>query len=154
MSFPVRFGAVLLVSTLLSLGCRNPQQCSTGKASLADEGPMMEPGGDCIGCHSKDEGPAYTLAGTVMAATDDDDRCAGVAGLIVEITDANGAVLELPTNAVGNFFWTEPIAMPYEARVLGPNGARAMAAKQSTGACGSCHTASGANGAPGRILPP
>jgi hypothetical protein len=148
--------ALLLASTLLAFGCRDPQRCSTNKASLADEGPLMEPGGDCIGCHSKsDEGPAYSLAGTVMAATDDDDRCVGVGGLTVEITDANGAVLELTTNAVGNFFWSEPVAMPYEARVVGPNGSsRAMATPQSSGACGSCHTASGDKGAPGRILPP
>jgi hypothetical protein len=38
----------------------SPQVCSTSSAVSAGESAMMEPGGDCIGCHSGGEGPAFT----------------------------------------------------------------------------------------------
>lgn len=129
--------------------------CSSGATSDEDEGPTMRPGGDCIACHAREEeGPRYTVAGTVMGAYDDAERCAGVDETTVVITQANGQVLELPTNAVGNFFYSGSLSTPYTAKVKSSAGERAMSAAQSDGDCASCHTAGGRGGAPGRIIAP
>lgn len=123
-----------------------------------EESPLMHPGGTCITCHAQNgEGPTFVIAGTVMAGSDDDTDCNGVDGVTVEITDANGAVTSLTTNSAGNFYLEAKdgtIAMPYTAKVKKGGKERAMTAMQSDGECGSCHTAEGANGAPGRILAP
>jgi mono/diheme cytochrome c family protein len=132
----------------------HPENCSTNQTSYADEGADMEPGGDCIGCHARDEGPSYTIAGTVMGASHDDDRCVGTSGVTVEITEANGNVISLDANSVGTFFYQGPLATPYTAKVVSGGQELAMATPQSDGNCASCHTAQGANSAPGRILAP
>lgn len=132
-----------------------PANCSTDQASYADEGPSMEPGGDCISCHSREgEGPRYKIAGTVMGASNDDDRCAGIDGVTVEITGADGQVVTIDTNGVGNFFYNGPLSTPYTAKVVRGGSQLAMTTPQADGNCASCHTAEGANGAPGRILAP
>jgi len=135
-------------------GCNlGPANCSTGQVSRVEEGERMEPGGDCISCH-RDEGPRYTVAGTVMGAATDSDTCVGVPDVTVELTDANGVVLTLTANSVGNFFTRQAVAMPYTARVLSGGKERKMVAAQTDGDCASCHTDEGANGAPGRVLAP
>ncbi len=164
----VRF-SLALVLVLTSMGCdegRGEREdgegfdgpvdpCSTGETSNADEGERMAPGGDCNGCHGREgEGPIYTIAGTVMGALDDAERCAGPAGVTVEITDANGQVIELTTNSVGNFTYRGELATPYTARVLRDGVINAMATPQIEGSCGSCHTETGASSAPGRITAP
>ena len=131
-----------------------PEHCSTDQAVNVEEGETMEPGGNCITCHAGDEGPSYTIAGTVMGASDDDDRCAGLGGLSVEITDANGSVLVLATNSVGNFFHRGSVATPYTAKVRRGSDEVAMATPQTDTNCANCHTADGLNGAAGRILAP
>lgn len=128
--------------------------CSTGSTWKGGEGATMQPGGDCIGCHTSGEGPRFTLAGTVMGDYDDATGCNGIDGVQVHVTDANGTVRTLTTNAAGNFFSTAAIAMPYTIELEYMGSARAMGAPQSTGDCVSCHTASGSGGAPGRIIAP
>lgn len=138
-------------------GSAGPAVCSTDSAWEGGDGesPLMHPGGDCIGCHtSRGEGPKYTIAGTVMAAADDDTDCNGVEAVTVEITGADGTVLELPTNAAGNFYSSKTVATPFTAKIKKGSAVRAMVAAQSDGNCVTCHTAQGANGAPGRILAP
>lgn len=119
-----------------------------------EEGPTMAPGEDCIACHARGEGPDFTVAGTVMAAYDDMDDCTGVDGVTVRITGADDAVTELVTNASGNFYTSAAIATPYTIELERDGATRAMGAAQSDGDCMSCHTAEGANAAPGRILAP
>lgn len=131
-----------------------PENCSTNDASYADEGSNMEPGGDCISCHARDEGPNYTIAGTVMGASNDDDRCVGLDSATVVITGADGQVISLDTNGVGNFFYRGPLATPYTAKVVRDGKELAMTTPQVDGDCASCHTAQGANSAPGRVLAP
>jgi len=136
-----------------------PEVCSTSKAWTSGdrESPEMHPGDDCIGCHSSGEGPRFLIAGTVMNDLKDDTNCYGVEGVTVQITDANGKVNELTTNAAGNFYLESrggSLATPFTAKVLRGGKEKAMTAAQSNGACATCHTAGGANGAPGRILPP
>lgn len=115
----------------------------------------MHPGGDCIGCHAdQGEGPKYSVAGTVMGELDDDTDCNGMEGVTIEITDANGDVIELVTNGAGNFYTEKSVATPYTARVIKDGAERAMSGEQTETNCASCHTAEGTNGAPGRIQAP
>lgn len=132
-----------------------PENCSTNDVSNEDEGERMRPGGNCIDCHqSEGEGPRYTIAGTVMGAYHDDETCVGVDGVTVEVTGADGNVISLTANSVGNFFHTGSVATPYTAKVVSASGERPMAAAQTDTNCANCHTAEGASSAPGRILAP
>jgi hypothetical protein len=120
-----------------------------------EEDPRMHPGRDCIACHAREhEGPTYTIAGTVAPAAQEPDDCFGVAGVTVEITDANGGVYQLTTNQAGNFYLRDAIAVPYTARLVFEGRERRMVGAQSVGACNSCHTETGVNDAPGRIIVP
>ena len=101
---------LVVVALLLAVmgGCRNdlgipPKVCST-QAVGASTSPQMEPGGDCIGCHASGDGPRFVIAGTVMNALHDDTNCAGVAGVTVRVTGADGLSVEMVTNGVGNFY--------------------------------------------------
>lgn len=126
-------------------------------AVVLDEGDgssTMNPGQDCIVCHASGEGPTFTIAGTVMGAYADIDDCNGVADVTVTITDADGVVTTLTTNSAGNFYSTATLAMPYTAELSLGGQTRAMSTPQSDGDCASCHTAAGANDAPGRVISP
>jgi cytochrome c553 len=155
------FSAVGALMAAAGCGQSNasPAVCSTNSEwTQGDhESPLMHPGGTCIECHtSGGEGPKFTLAGTVMGATDDDTDCNGVESATVEITGADGKVTTLTTNAAGNFYIESQTALstPYTAKIIQGGKERAMTAAQTVGDCNTCHTAEGANGAPGRILLP
>ncbi len=119
-----------------------------------EESPDMNPGEDCIACHSRGEGPEFTLAGTVMGAYADLDDCNGIQGVTVRVTDADGVVTELATTEAGNFYTRADIAMPYTIELEKDGQTSRMVSAQSDGACASCHTADGAGGAPGRVVAP
>jgi len=133
-------------------------RCATGLrwAGGDAESPLMHPGADCIGCHASGEGPEFVVAGTVQAAIDDPTDCYGVPGAAVTITDATGKSVATTTNEAGNFYVDarDALVMPIAAVVELDGRLRSMTAQQMTGACASCHTATGASGAPGRILAP
>ena len=135
--------------------------CATGQWwALRDlESELMHPGGDCTSCHTaRREGPRYPIAGTVMADYNEAEDCRGVDGPVVEIYGADGSLLqELTTNAAGNFFSLVAIPeeqLPYTARVVYDGRVRSMLSPQTVGQCNSCHTATGLNSAPGRIVLP
>jgi hypothetical protein len=139
----------------------DPDACVTGQwwAQRDRESELMHPGGDCTSCHtSRREGPRYAIAGTVMADYAEAEDCRGVDGPVVEIYGADGTLLqELTTNSAGNFFSLEAIPaeqLPYTARVIYDGRVRRMLSPQTTGQCNSCHTATGLNSAPGRIVLP
>lgn len=144
------------------VGCEDdaPEVCSTGSTWTEGEdgSPLMQPGGNCIQCHAEEgEGPLFVLAGTVMNAFDDDTNCNGVEGVTVQITGADGQIVELTSNSAGNFFLRASegsVAKPYTAKLIYEGKERPMGTPQSEGACASCHTPEGANGAPGRIVAP
>jgi hypothetical protein len=124
-----------------------------------EESPNMNPGEPCISCHTSErEGPDLTIAGTLYPTAHEPDDCNGAAssGTYVKVTDAAGRVFELTPRSSGNFMLEEPDAftMPYTARVVSPDGERVMVAKQHDGDCNACHTESGDDGAPGRIMVP
>ena len=150
-----------IAAALTAVACGNgnaaPAVCSTNSdwTQGDQESPLMHPGSACIECHSAGEGPRFTLAGTVMAATNDDTDCNGAQGATVEITGADGTVTKLTTNAAGNFYIDKAtLSTPYTAKIIQGTKTRAMSAAQTNGDCNTCHTAAGANGAPGRILLP
>jgi len=138
-----------------------PLQCSSGRywRDDDDESPEMHPGRACIACHSQDdEGPRLTIGGTVYRTAHEPDDCNGGLGaserIVVQITDANGMVIELTVNRAGNFLYEGSVALPYSAKVIAGGKERAMPPKQTSGDCNSCHTVNGTNGAPGRIMAP
>jgi hypothetical protein len=121
------------------------------------ESGLMNPGAACIACHASGEGPLFVLAGTVYSSANEADNCGGVStGLTIVITDANGAVTNLTPNDMGNFYLERAtVALPFNAKVVNAAGMeRAMAAAQMSGDCNTCHTQTGAQGAPGRIMAP
>ncbi len=135
--------------------------CATGKQwqSGNAESPRMHPGMACTACHAASgEGPIYGIAGTVFPELDEPDDCAGVEGVTVRITDSLGAVRETTSNTAGNFYMSSAtvnaLAPPFTVTLLFEGRERAMLAAQNPGDCALCHTAVGANGAPGRILTP
>jgi len=119
---------------------------------------LMNPGRACIDCHSMGgDGPAYSIAGTVYPSAHEPDLCNGAdgaSGVVVTIVGADGLTQTLTPNSAGNFGSRSAVAFPYRAKVSYMGRERAMAAMQTTGDCNTCHTQSGANSAPGRILLP
>jgi len=131
--------------------------CTSGKTWSGKKGPEMNPGKACIDCHSRDEGPRFSIAGTVYPTLHEPDLCIGadgVDGAQVTITGADGRTLTLTPNASGNFYSTATVALPFSAKVVYMGRERAMTATQTSGDCNGCHTQDGATGAPGRIMLP
>jgi hypothetical protein len=142
-----------------STNYNTPLTCTSGTYDHAPEGVGMQPGGACNTCHSQQSGvdkpPTFSIAGTVYPTAHEYDACVGVAGAQVVIMDVSGNTqLTLTTNASGNFTSEASIKKPYRAKVIVNGQTREMSASQTDGNCNSCHTESGANGAPGRIMTP
>ncbi len=136
-------------SVVANSSCVSGQQWVGGTRESSE----MEPGLACIACHSRGEGPRFSVAGTVYGALNEADSSFGTSGVQVQITDAANQVLTLTPNAAGNFSTSRPLTLPYTAKLLLPGGGeRPMGASQQSGDCNICHTAAGAQGAPGRIL--
>jgi len=133
-----------------------PETCTSGTTWRSGTGPTMRPGEACISCHSSSGGPSLAVAGTVYPTAHEPDDCngAGNADAVVVITDANGQEHMLSVNQAGNFTLSDTLALPYTAKVVVGSASRAMGSSKSTGDCNSCHTQSGSNGAPGRIVLP
>jgi hypothetical protein len=130
-------------------------RCTSGVTwNGVTEDQNMRPGEACPTCHSN-----FYLAGTVYPTGHEPNDCDGVDGLTtgvtVVVTDATGNVITLYPNAVGNFYTSITITPPFHAKVVLNGEERVMPVAQTTGSCNTCHTQSGAHGAPGRItLPP
>jgi mono/diheme cytochrome c family protein len=130
-------------------------------------GDMMYPGRACITCHQQQGENKFALGGTVFPTGKVLDDClpstSGIDWTQVKVVihDANGDH-PLSVNTNGNFrsHTSDNLALPlkYTAKVTytagGVTKERAMASTQTSGDCNACHTANGANGAPGRIALP
>jgi hypothetical protein len=121
-----------------------------------NESPLMHPGRDCLACHqSRGEAQEVVLGGTVYDGDGEPDDCYGLAGVTLQLTDANNVVHEVTSNASGNFMIEETlIATPYSVKLQYEGRERVMLGMQTSLSCNGCHTETGANGAPGRILAP
>jgi hypothetical protein len=135
-----------------------PVVCTSGKTFVGEEGSTMRPGEACIACHARsNDAPTFVIAGTTYPTAHEPDDCVGSnagGGVTVEITDKNGTQHTLSVNASGNFSYQGSVVPPYTAKVVKGGVVRAMVAAQTNGDCNSCHTESGKNGAPGRIMLP
>ncbi len=129
----------------------DPAICTSNVYWTGQTGPNMDPGDTCPSCHN-----SFQIAGTVYPTAHEATDCDGVTGsnLSVVITDAKGTVQTLAVDAVGNFYSTAAIAMPFHAKVVSKTTERDMVAAQTSGDCNLCHSVDGLNGAPGRILSP
>jgi hypothetical protein len=120
---------------------------------------LMHPGGACLDCHAQEqEGPSLTLAGTVFPSLHEEVDCNGLGGITVEIVDAVDRVYTLTTNSAGNFLLEDedewPITFPIRASVSQGGQTLTMQDPVDSGDCNTCHSATGAEGAPGRIVAP
>jgi hypothetical protein len=148
----------------LTRGFSSAPACASGATWTAgnSESDQMNPGQACRVCHlAQEPGKAYFFMGTAYSAPHEADLCAAAdvaTDAVVEILDTSDVVqLTLPINAAGNFRslrTTANVPVPYKARVKAGGKTNAMAGAQTSGDCNSCHTAAGAEGAPGRILLP
>ena len=133
------------------MACVSGTRWASGDAESA----LMHPGTDCIACHQqRGEAEEVRLAGTVYTEYTEADDCYGVAGVTLELTGADGVVVQMTTNGAGNFMREQTIATPYTAKLVYEGRERAMATPQTVFSCNSCHGAVGLNAAPGRIIAP
>jgi hypothetical protein len=101
-----------------------------------DHGPNMRPGENCKGCHNN-----FSLAGTVFPSAQA-QASEGLAGVTVTVVDSAHKTLSLTTNSVGNFYSEDALTWPASITLaLGTRTANMPSAP--SGACASCHTASG-----------
>jgi hypothetical protein len=105
----------------------------TSAACIPEEGPMMEPGSNCMECHDGSEGRTWTVAGTWSGQ-----------GRQVVIVDAAGKSFSLHTNQAGNFWSSEPITYPLRVSVDG--SAMPSAVTTGGGSCNTCHGFGGGGG--------
>jgi mono/diheme cytochrome c family protein len=134
-------------------------KCTSGKTWTQGNtaSPLMHPGLACNACHQVQGGPNLRIAGTVYPSLHEPNDCDGKGpppALTVIITDKNGKTTNLPVNSAGNFFTPSKITPPYKAKITDGVTTRAMNGSVTAGDCNSCHTVTGANGAPGRVMAP
>ena len=131
--------AVALTIALLSLA-----GCGGGESEGGEGGPTMQPGSNCMSCHTGGEAGRFTAAGTVYAGGG--SSAVGLAGAVVKIVPKTGATVTLTTNSVGNFYTSATLNPPLDISVSFGGNTNTMASA-SSGACGSCHKPAG-NAAP------
>ncbi len=134
-----------------------PPTCTSNTYYTHGDGTQMEPGNACIACHTQsNDGPRYTVAGTVYPTGHEPSECDGtnVSGAVVVVTDANGAVTNAPVNQYGNFYVRTALTMPFHVKVTYEGRERAMSDAPTSGDCNTCHTQDGLMNAPGRIVLP
>lgn len=138
-----------------------PMQCSSNQtyAPSGEGSPNMDPGQACTSCHVSHGERGFSVAGTVYPTAHEPDNCIGgtlgTGSAVVIVTPASGPEVTLQVGATGNFHSYQSFSQPIHVRVRNSQGAeRAMVAAPTSGDCNTCHTATGANGAPGRIMLP
>lgn len=121
-------------------------------AACSESGPEMAPGENCMTCHTGHE-RAFTIAGTMFSKLDD-PTTAGVEGVQIKITDGANKIINLTSNAVGNFYYSQPVTYPLAVEVTRNGKTTRMMQAVPTGACSSCHNQPPTSNAPGRNYAP
>lgn len=142
--------------------CGSQSVCTSGQNATSHESARMDPGQACISCHqsSGGEAPMYMFMGTVYPTVHEPDGCIGAtptsyAGVQVVIVDAQGNSFPMTPNSSGNFLASPGgVQLPFTAKVTYQGREIDMVTPQTNGDCNSCHTETGTNGAPGRIMLP
>ena len=125
--------AAVLAALSLSLAA-----CGDGD----DDEALMEPGSNCLACHTGGEPAAFTFAGTVYGAGDA-TAGAGLSGATVTLTGTGGTAT-LVTNAAGNFFTDQNLGTGVDVTVTA-GGVTVTRTDHLDGpaGCGACHVAGG-----------
>jgi cytochrome c553 len=134
-----------------------PSTCTSGtKWTSGNQGSkQMNPGKACIQCHDQQGGPGYPIAGTVYPTAHEPDLCNGATGITVVVEDASHKqAFTMTTNTAGNFYANTQPPAGFHVKVTANGMERAMSATPATGDCNTCHTETGTNSAPGRIMAP
>ncbi len=140
-----------------------PTVCTSNQSGSSGGSSFMLPGEACISCHTSTggEAPMEMFMGTVYPTAHEPNNCVGASsvtyvGVQVTMTDSQGHTFSLTPNLVGNFLGSPggAFTMPYTATVTYQGRSRSMTTPQTSGDCNSCHTETGTNGAPGRIMLP
>jgi hypothetical protein len=142
-----RLRVTVLAALGLAVACAAP-----------DDGPLMEPGNDCMHCHTaknspEPDAPVWKVAGTLYpapgAVAED-----GLAGADVIIIDANQKQVTLRTTLAGNFYSAEDFQFPISVEIRKNGKSAKMKDSPPVGTCNACHAAEPKNNAPGRIYLP
>lgn len=104
-----------------------------------EEGPMMEPGSDCLSCHSGGEAPTWSFAGTIFEGPQAPES-AGRMGVTVTVEGADGKRVSVRSNAAGNFYSAERLRPPLRAWVSLGGQVAEMQGTFEHGGCNACHT--------------
>lgn len=126
---------------LLTMTWASLTGCGPTVPDREEPGPFMRPGDNCLRCHSANSGtgaPVWSAGGTVYAKPDAAES-EGVEGAVVTLTDATGKVVELTTNAVGNFYTPEPLATPFGVSLSYRGQSIDMPFPPPAGSCNACH---------------
>lgn len=146
--------------------------CSSGlfwDDGLDDGDPRMNPGRDCISCHDTErlddpddpDIPDLVIGGTLYPTGYEPDLCIGASGGALEVVVAtvDGIEVRLTPNDSGNFLLHRAEAPagfepPFTVKVVDGDRERVMPGTAPSGSCNGCHTDTGNNGAPGRVVVP
>ncbi len=135
--------------------------CTNGTSTVNIGSQFMYPGEACVSCHASNGGPKLALGGTVYPTAHEPDNCKGanVGGAFVQVTDSTNRIFKVAVNTAGNFYAAAPpnLTPPYTVKLTYQGRERDMTGlvtAPTDGDCNSCHTETGTNGAPGRILLP
>lgn len=135
-----------------------PVSVCTSANMDAGQHDQMHPGKACVTCHTDQGGPSFTVAGTLFPTVREPDECHGTdgdaTGAKIIIIDTSKTPRILSVNAAGNFKSLAALTGAYRAIVVRGNSIREMKSTQTDGDCNNCHTETGSNGAPGRIMEP
>lgn len=111
--------------------------CINGVASPGDG--HHNPGQDCLGCHQNLVATKkWTVAGTLFASL---SSSTPLRGATLEVIDANGTVLRLPTYDNGNFYTATPVVFPVTVRASDCPTGISMVGAAPQGSCNTCHGA-------------
>lgn len=125
------------------------------------DGPLMDPGKDCVECHNSGEGPDWTFAGTVFPSLTSPESD-GVRGVRVRVTDSTGRAVTVVSNAAGNFYLADDLTFPLVRVELERDGRVEVMDDDGVpipvewGGCNRCHTVPPPpeDGAEGRLVAP
>jgi hypothetical protein len=156
------WSAALLLPAALSVSCKPKvcqvdfEDCESPGTCGEDASPTMNPGANCMNCHTTDmlievdgdppenDDYMWTAAGT--AFTDEYGRKPAM-GAKVRITDAEDNVIELLTNAAGNFYTEKEIVFPYHVEIEVNGKVEQDPSERDNGSCNECHSCGGEAGA-------
>lgn len=135
----------MLFSVALSCGgdpVHDSQVSALGPETGVSPGPQHRPGQPCLTCHGG-SGPAstqFSMAGTVFGVK---DKSCPLAGVQVQLTDANRSQHSATTNDAGNFYvplsdWA-PVAPVHVALTFQMLTARMTSHIGRDGSCADCH---------------